>query len=67
MQKKITARFYHTESGTSPVLEWLRSLPVIFCAEEGELFVLHGFIKKTQKTPAVDLSLAYKRMKEIKS
>lgn len=23
--KKITARFYHTESG--PVLEWLRSLP----------------------------------------
>jgi phage-related protein len=28
---------------------------------------LHGFIKKTQKTPAVDLSLAYKRMKEIKS
>jgi phage-related protein len=40
---------------------------LIFCAEEGELFVLHGFIKKTQKMPAVDLSLAYKRMKEIKS
>lgn len=113
MNKKITARFYHTESGASPVLEWLRSLPpddryeigqdlarvefrwpigmplcralsdglwevrsilpsrriarLIFCAEDGELFVLHGFIKKTQKTPAVDLSLAYKRMKEIKS
>ena len=27
MQKKITASFYHTQSGTSPVLEWLRSLP----------------------------------------
>ncbi|MDN5881921.1 MAG: type II toxin-antitoxin system RelE/ParE family toxin [Nitrosospira sp.] len=40
---------------------------LIFCAEAGELFVLHGFIKKTQKTSAVDLSLAYKRMKEIKS
>ena len=40
---------------------------LIFCAEAGELFVLHGFIKKTQQTRAVDLSLAYKRMKEIKS
>jgi hypothetical protein len=40
---------------------------LFFCAEDGELFVLHGFIKKTQKTAAVDLSLAYKRMKEIKS
>ena len=30
---------------------------LIFCAEEGELFVLHGFIKKTQKTPAVELGV----------
>ena len=113
MNKKIAPRFYHTASGASPVLEWLRTLPpddryeigqdlarvefrcpsecrfvvfyltclwevgstlpgrriarLIFCAEVGELFVLHGFIKKTQKTPAVDPSLAYKRMKEIKS
>ncbi|ODT85187.1 MAG: hypothetical protein ABS69_01045 [Nitrosomonadales bacterium SCN 54-20] len=113
MHKKITARFYQTESGTSPVLDWLRSLPpndryeigqdltrvqfrwpigmplcralgdglwevrsflpshriarLIFCAEGGEMFILHGFIKKTQKTPDVDLSLAHKRMKEIKS
>ncbi len=27
MNSKIIGRFYHTESGTSPVLEWLRSLP----------------------------------------
>lgn len=109
--KKITARFYATASGTCPVLEWLRSLPiedrhaigqdlarvefawpvgmplcralgaglwevrtnlprgriarVLFCAAAGELFVLHGFIKKTQKTPAQDLELARTRMKEV--
>lgn len=113
INKKITTRFYHTASGASPVLEWLRSLPpddryeigqdlarvefgwpigmplcralgdglweirstlpsqriarLIFCAEDNELFVLHAFIKKTQKTPNADLNLAYKRMKEIKS
>ena len=27
MNKKISTRFYHTASGASPVLEWLRSLP----------------------------------------
>ncbi|MDH5666396.1 MAG: type II toxin-antitoxin system RelE/ParE family toxin [Nitrospira sp.] len=38
---------------------------VLFCAAEGELFVLHGFIKKTQKIPAHDLDLARNRMKEV--
>jgi phage-related protein len=28
------------------------------------MVLLHGFIKKTQKTPAADLKLAAKRMKE---
>ena len=110
-KKKIIARFYHTASGTSPVLDWFRSLPIddrhtigqdlarvefrwpvgmplcrslgdglwevrstlpsgriarlIFCATAGELFVLHGLIKKTQKTQAADLTLARKRMKEV--
>jgi phage-related protein len=27
--------------------------------------VLHGFIKKTQKTPADDLALAKRRMQEV--
>jgi phage-related protein len=27
--------------------------------------VVHGFIKKTQKTPAEDLDLARRRMKEM--
>ena len=38
---------------------------VLFCAREGQLVAVHGFIKKTQKTPAEDLRLARKRMKEV--
>jgi phage-related protein len=37
---------------------------VLFCFAEGELIALHGFIKKTQKTPAQDTDLALKRKKE---
>lgn len=29
------------------------------------MVLLHGFVKKTQKTPDEDLALARKRMKEI--
>lgn len=38
---------------------------VLFCTREGRMVLLHGFIKKTQKTPATDLNLALKRKKEI--
>ena len=38
---------------------------VLFCLVNSELVVLHGFIKKTQKTPSDDLGLAHKRRKEI--
>jgi phage-related protein len=38
---------------------------VLFCEHEGKMVLLHGFIKKTQKTPASDLELAFKRKKEI--
>jgi len=38
---------------------------LLFCLNAGEIFVLHGFIKKTQKTPVQDLKLAEKRMKEV--
>ncbi len=36
---------------------------VIFCLTAGEMVLLHGFIKKTQKTPPHDIDLALKRMK----
>jgi phage-related protein len=38
---------------------------VLFCIRDGRMVLLHGFIKKTQKTPSGDLDLAMKRKKEI--
>ena len=36
----------------------------LFAVEGGTLVLLHGFIKKTQRTPAGDLEVAEKRFKE---
>jgi phage-related protein len=38
---------------------------VLFGIHAGRMVLLHGFIKKTQKTPQSDLDLALKRMKEV--
>jgi phage-related protein len=38
---------------------------VIFCVLAGNVLVLSGFIKKTQKIPADELALARKRMNEF--
>jgi phage-related protein len=38
---------------------------VLFCVHEGRMVLLHGFIKKTQRTPADALELALKRKSEI--
>lgn len=38
---------------------------VLFCAHNGEMVLLHGFIKKTQKTPKNELDLAAKRMRGL--
>lgn len=38
---------------------------VLFCVVTARIVVLHGFIKKTQKTPDDGLALARKRMKEF--
>ena len=108
---EMPVRFYRTEAGGSPVLDWLRgldkedrraiglalmrvqfgwpigrplvrslqdglwevrtSLPsrriarLILCFHDQTLVVVHGFIKKTQKTPTDDLALAKRRMKEV--
>ena len=40
---------------------------VLFCFHQGELYALHGFIKKSQKAPATDLELARKRQKEVEN
>lgn len=36
---------------------------VIFCAERDCMVLLHGFIKKTQKTPQREIDLALRRRK----
>ena len=38
---------------------------VIFSIISGEMVLLHGIEKKTQKTPTHDIELALKRMREI--
>ncbi|MGV8948895.1 MAG: type II toxin-antitoxin system RelE/ParE family toxin [Candidatus Paracaedibacter sp.] len=40
---------------------------VYVLASEQRLIVLRTFIKKTQETPAKELKVAYKRMKEVKN
>jgi len=39
---------------------------VFFCVHEGFMVLLHGFLKKTQKTPDHEINLAVKRMKGLK-
>jgi phage-related protein len=38
---------------------------VIVCLFENELYALHGFIKKSQKTPEADLKLARSRKRQL--
>jgi len=36
-----------------------------FCVADGCMVLLHGFIKKSQRTPALELDLARARQKEV--
>jgi phage-related protein len=38
---------------------------VIFCVEQEHMVLLHGFMKKTQKTPQSDIELALKRKRGV--
>jgi phage-related protein len=38
---------------------------LVFFVAEGRIGVLHGFIKKTRKTPPAEIALAQKRMREM--
>lgn len=40
---------------------------ILFCVKDGCMVLLHGFVKKTQKTPDDDLNLARRRMKDLLS
>jgi phage-related protein len=39
---------------------------VIFTVNDGIMVLLHGFIKKSQKTPANDLALAKQRLRQLR-
>lgn len=38
---------------------------ILFCIHEETMVLLHGFVKKTRKTPAADLTTALKRKREV--
>jgi phage-related protein len=38
---------------------------VMFCIVANEMILLHGFEKKSQKTPVLDIEIAFKRKREI--
>jgi phage-related protein len=37
---------------------------VVFCVSGGQMILLHAFVKKTQRTPRQDITLALRRMQE---
>ena len=39
---------------------------ILFTLCQDQMIILHGFIKKTEKTPKSDLDLATKRMKQLR-
>ncbi len=38
---------------------------VLFCIHQGQMVLLHAFVKKTQKMPDADRDLGRKRMKDL--
>ena len=39
---------------------------ILFCTHDGSMVLLHGFVKKSQRTPARDLDTANRRMRGLK-
>ena len=42
-----------------------RTARVLFCLFEEQMVLLHGFIKKTRKTPPADLDIARQRKRDL--
>ena len=57
--KQLPAVFYRTGAGREPG----RIARVLFCIEHGRMVLLHGFLKKTQRTPDRAIDVAMRRMK----
>ncbi len=68
--RKIPVVFYQSPLGgglweVRSDLTSNRIARLMFCFTGGNLVALHGFIKKTQKTPEAELKTARKRMNEF--
>lgn len=60
-------RLLKLAGGVKVQLTWATNVGVLFHDLVGRrVIILHGFIKKTQATPAKELEIARKRFKEIK-
>ena len=59
--RRLESKLYEVRSNISDK----RIARVIFTIEASYMILLHGFIKKTQKTPKSDIDLALKRKKDI--
>jgi len=60
--RKLGSKLYEVRSNISDK----RIARVIFTVTSDYMILLHGFIKKGQKTPKSDIDLAEKRKKELK-
>ena len=60
--RKLGSKLYEVRSHISDK----RIARVIFTVVSDYMVLLHGFVKKDQKTPKSDIALAEKRKKEIK-
>ncbi len=60
--RKLDSKLYEVRSSISDG----KIARVIFTIEQGYMILLHGFIKKSQKTPKSEIDLALKRKKDIK-
>jgi len=59
--RKLESKLYEVRSDISDK----KIARVIFTVMDEYMILLHGFIKKTQKTPKQDIDLALKRKKDI--
>ena len=60
--RRLGSKLYEVRSNISDK----RIARIIFAVEASYMVLLHGFIKKTQKTPKSNIDLAIKRQKEIR-
>ena len=60
--RALAAFFCRLDSGRDPVREWLKGLE-----QWDGMVLLHGFIKKTRKTPPQQIELAASRLRDWRS